>query len=613
MAREKDLAYYTAQLRRIEEHREKSAEREIRKMYKEMLKDLQHFIADEYVKLAEDGQLTYEILRGKNEYARFLDEVEKHLNGISPRVSKQIKTTVQEMYKLSYDGMVDAVRKSATSEALREALQGVKAVTPEVVKAAVENPIAGLTLADTLEKNRREIIYNIKKQIGIGLTVGDRMSTMARRIADSLDGDYKKAVGIARTEVHRVREAGHIDCVQEIDTTLQSGTTSLRMVKTWLSMQDERVRPQHRYKTKKGWRTVIRGTANHIKMNGQTVLANEPFDLGGGITAMAPGQSGDASNDINCRCTVEYTLMNDAEYFKATKKHFPGYKDSQEPAKVEYNIQEKTAKLKASGMAEDDYKAYIEIISKHENENVKKLYAGYADKINHVTYSSDGGVYYPSTNKLDFSYPHKTYIESGRNKYTTLAHEYGHFFDAKASYKGLTYNEIDTVNDIVESKLLKRGASFSDKFLSAVRADKKRLHEIGFEALKTDMRGKDASAGVQDAIDGMFVGSEYRIGWGHGEKYYNRLFSWVKSTDKLLGTKRVAEIKKAYKNMGQDAKNQSEVAKLFRDYETASEMWANIMSAEICGGAELEYVKKYLPNSYKALLEILEGVQYERD
>ena len=320
----KDLQYYYAQLRRIEEHREKSTEKEIRKLYKSMLTDLQHFISDEYVKLAEDGQLTYEILRGKNEYARFLDEVEKRLNGISPKVSKEIRTTVNEMYKLSYDGMVDAVSKSTSSDALRAAFKGVKGATPETIKAAVENPIAGLTLSDTLEKNRRDIIYNIKKQIGIGLTAGDRMSTMARRIADSLDGDYKKAVRVARTEVHRVRETGHNDCVEEIDQTLQNGTTSLRMVKIWRTMKDERVRPQQRVKTKHGWKTVIRGNADHMKMEGQAVLADELFDLGGGLKAKAPGQSGDASNDINCRCTVEYVLMSDEEYFKATGKHFDG-------------------------------------------------------------------------------------------------------------------------------------------------------------------------------------------------------------------------------------------------------------------------------------------------
>lgn len=46
-----------------------------------------------------------------------------------------------------------------------------------------------------------------------------------------------------------------------------------------------------------------------------------------------------------------------------------------------------------------------------------------------------------------------------------------------------------------------------------------------------------------------------------------------------------------------------------RVYEAASEMWANIMSAEVNGGSSLEYVKKYLPNSYKAFIDILKGVE----
>ena len=44
---------------------------------------------------------------------------------------------------------------------------------------------------------------------------------------------------------------------------------------------------------------------------------------------------------------------------------------------------------------------------------------------------------------------------------------------------------------------------------------------------------------------------------------------------------------------------------LCRQYTAASEAWANIMSAYMCGGEALEYVKEYLPNSYQAMLNIL--------
>ena len=62
----------------------------------------------------------------------------------------------------------------------------------------------GLTLKDTLEKHRKDIIYAIKRDIGVGLSNGDRYTTMARRISKNLDGDYKKSIRIVRTEAHRV-------------------------------------------------------------------------------------------------------------------------------------------------------------------------------------------------------------------------------------------------------------------------------------------------------------------------------------------------------------------------------------------------------------------------
>ena len=44
-------------------------------------------------------------------------------------------------------------------------------------------------------------------------------------------------------------------------------------------MNDERVRPQQRRKTKKGWKTSYsKNGANHMKMEGVTVAVGEQFD-----------------------------------------------------------------------------------------------------------------------------------------------------------------------------------------------------------------------------------------------------------------------------------------------------------------------------------------------
>lgn len=334
--KKKTIEHYLTQLRKIEEHREKNAEVNIRKLYKSLLKDLQSFLGVEYAQLAEDDKLTYEILHSKGQYARFLDEVERTIDNLSPSIANEIRSTIEKTYKASYDGMVEAVLKSHDYNELAQNLSGLKAVTPAIVKRAVDNPISGLTLNDTLNKHRRNVIYNIKQQIGIGLSNGDRMSTMAKRITEQVDMNYRKAVTIVRTETHRVREAGYNDSSYEIDKTLQMSDSDYRMVKTWMTMEDDAVRPQVKaYKRKKGVKARKTYTAslrsrlsgpNHVKMHGVTVLADEYFDLGGGVKATAPGQSGVAGHDINCRCYLSRDLMNDAEYFAKTGKHFPNYK-----------------------------------------------------------------------------------------------------------------------------------------------------------------------------------------------------------------------------------------------------------------------------------------------
>lgn len=293
-----DLDRLLVQVRRIEEHREKGAEKAIRKTYQELLKDLRHYLADEYTRYAEDDQLTYEILQRHGAYARFLEEVEQKINDISPEVRRTIRSTVEQTYEYTYNGMVEGVKKAVTNPAITA---GLKACTPDVIRKAVENPVSKLTLNDRLEKHRKEIVYDIKQNITVGLMNGDRYSTMANRIKKSVDGDYKKAIRIARTETHRVREAGNHDAARSVDEVLKTGESGMRMAKTWKTMKDERVRPaKAKGKNRK---------YDHRKMDGVTVLADEEFTLPSGAKTVAPGQSGVAGEDINCRCYLSYGLQ----------------------------------------------------------------------------------------------------------------------------------------------------------------------------------------------------------------------------------------------------------------------------------------------------------------
>lgn len=293
-----DLDYLLAQVRRIEEHREAGAETKIRTTYQKILKELRHYLADTYSQYAEDDKLTYDILQRHGRYARFLDEVEKKINDLSPETKRLIRSVVEQTYEHTYNGMIEAVKNTAN-----DVVSGLKGCTPTILRRAVENPVSKLTLNDRLEKHRKEIIYDIKQAITVGLVNGDRYSTMANRIKQSLDGSYKKAIRISRTETHRVREAGNLDAAESVQTALNTGNVPLQMMKVWKTMKDERVRPAKQKGKNKQY--------DHRKMDGVAVKIDEMFTLPSGAKTMAPGQSGVAGEDINCRCYLSYELKHD--------------------------------------------------------------------------------------------------------------------------------------------------------------------------------------------------------------------------------------------------------------------------------------------------------------
>ncbi len=268
-------------------------------------------------------------------------------------------------------------------------------------------------------------------------------------------------------------------------------------------------------------------------------------------------------------------------------------------------IKEKVSKI-LDVMPNDDRKSFLNLLD-NSNEDIKRAYINYAENISSVKFSGYGGkaYYQPSTNSLIYSYPTEKQIQQGKTKYSTVAHEFGHFIDKHGVFSELSYKEIDALNEALETSrsFFKSVPSSCDQFLNALRTDKENLAQIVMESeTRKDLFSTNASSGVQDALDGMF-GSKVGMHWQHGDSYYNRKYNDIKSykLEKI--------IQSAYKSLKMDASNQAKVKALVRNYETASEMWANIMSAVTCGGTELEYVKKYLPNSYEAYIKIMKGLK----
>lgn len=253
-----------------------------------------------------------------------------------------------------------------------------------------------------------------------------------------------------------------------------------------------------------------------------------------------------------------------------------------------------------------DTKEFLDLLNNNSNDNIKRAYKNYSSQLNSVKYNPSGGCYRSDLKEISYGYPDKNQLADGRSKFSILSHEYGHFIDYVGVFKNLNFREIDAIKQSVKlsNNLIKNKASISDEFLKALRKDKSALSTKIFDStFRDDLFSSSASVGVQDAICGMFGTKRTKMKWQHKDSNYNRIYSSFKQL------KIEKDVQKVYINLGYDASNQAKVKSIVRDYETASETWANIMSAETCGGLELEYVKKYLPNSYSSFLNIMKELK----
>ena len=490
------LAKYFAELQRIEEHRSLTAEKQIRKLYTEMLTDLQGFLGVEFAKFGEDDVLKYSTLAQKGEYARFLEEVQAKVNYISPKVNKVITDTVKDVYKTAYEGMVEAVAKSVNDEELAKKLSGIKLTQPQVIKAAVNNPVSKLTLSKTLEKSRKQIVYNIKQTVTVGIMNGDRMSTMAKKIKNDVDQNYRKAMLIARTEVHRVRETGHNNSSNEIDKKLAEADSKYRMVKIWRSKQDIKTR-----RTSK---------ADHVKMHGQVVLQEEEFNLGD-TTAPCPGESGKAHHDCNCRCRVSRDLWSDEEFFEATGRHFRQI-EKPEPVKAEKKpkaTKPKTATKKAVESGRLSTTTFPDTFNQKTAKKQTQKFVDYVNSIDNADndmisiYNSIGKMENIESNGIPFkvSYTKNNHAVGARVTYSgrlveanvkipklddknmvgaaqTTAHELGHYIDLLMRSNASEYgNWISTTGNI--GKTIKESREgISDKISSLFKSANQKAIDI---------------------------------------------------------------------------------------------------------------------------------------
>jgi len=263
----------------------KVAEKLVAKMEKDLI--LQYkatndsfklMFADLFRKYDVKGVLTYQEMQKYNRLKETKKVVSEHIETLYLREKLILHKGLEETYKEGYYRTAFAIETDV------EARLSYTLINPEKIRLAIENPISGLTLNETLIKNKAYIKTKINQEMTQGLVRGEPFSKMAKRISGALGGDAKKAIRIARTEGHRIHEDANYDSV------LHADKLGVEMTKIWSASLDASTRDAH---------GALDGVEKKVKEN---------FASSAGGYGLKPGSLGNAADDVNCRCDLIYEV-----------------------------------------------------------------------------------------------------------------------------------------------------------------------------------------------------------------------------------------------------------------------------------------------------------------
>jgi hypothetical protein len=147
-------------------------------------------------------------------------------------------------------------------------------------------------------------IRRVKVKLQDGINRGDGIEVIAREMVRSGSGiaDVKRARVIARTEIISASNKGSLEGARDLEIPLK---------KVWLATRDNRTR------------------IDHAIADGQEVLMNQLFSVGGDLLDYPGDVKGSISNIIQCRCTQVYQPLT-SEQARSTPTPTPTFEPSKE-------------------------------------------------------------------------------------------------------------------------------------------------------------------------------------------------------------------------------------------------------------------------------------------
>jgi len=267
----------------------KSMEKALVAKYRVANKELKVMFGDLYSKYGIKDKLTYAEMQKYNRLKLAQKEITKTMNVLYLDEKRILTSGLSEMYRSGYYRTGFAIEKEL------QAKLSYKILDVERIRAAIQNPISGLTLNQTLLKNKAQVISKINQSITQGLMRGEGYGKMAKRITKVLGGDAKKSIVVAQTEAHRVHNQASLESMEH------ANDLGVKTKKIWVSTLDGETRDAHQM------------------LDGQEADKNGNFHSENGGSGQAPGSLGEAADDINCRCNFIIELAGVTNDFRRAR------------------------------------------------------------------------------------------------------------------------------------------------------------------------------------------------------------------------------------------------------------------------------------------------------
>jgi hypothetical protein len=184
---------------------------------------------------------------------------------------RDIEIHGRNIYQLVYDGYAWVYTKGY-------GLPMTDGAKVKLVGDALYSDFYGNPFPDLLKRNWAGYYDDIMGAVNRGLNQGIGYRNIARQIQELANTNYKKALRIASTEAHRIQTQAYLDNLTVLDRT------GVKYRKKWISISDSYTR------------------TDHVEMDNELADKKGIFHLPDGSTGPAPGHTGSARNDINCRC-----------------------------------------------------------------------------------------------------------------------------------------------------------------------------------------------------------------------------------------------------------------------------------------------------------------------